>query len=179
MALTDKQLELKLCPIGFELVQEEHPVEASRSGCNTVFHYCDSQGIRASYAGCLHTIEAVFDGRGQLRPECEAAINAGTCNAVPLRKLELKANRALFFVDYRVLMERRRAQWALDEENSPIQFRRKRGDRKFVPSQVTPIAEEQPQPKRQKPQIEAPTEIQTNIMEQVLKKKVQDDSTSH
>jgi len=134
MALTDRQIELKLCPIGFELVQKEYPVDASRSGQNTVFHYCDPIGIRASYCGCLHTMEAVSDGRGHLRPECQQAIENRTCNARVLRIEELKAGRALYFVPYKELMERRGLKAAIDRENSPVQFRRKKPQGSFRPT---------------------------------------------
>lgn len=172
MALNEKQLELKLCPIGFELLADEHPVEASRSGCNTVFHYCEPLDCRASYAGCLHTLEAIMDGRGHLRPECEAAYLSGTCPAIAMRKMELRADRALFFVDYKELTRRRGIEWEKEREESPVQFRRKK-HRTFVPTTVVPLDDE-PEVSVQS-QREKPVEIQTNIMEQVLKKKVNDE----
>lgn len=169
MALNNKQLELKLCPIGLELLQEEHPVEASRAGRNMVYHHCDPLDYRASYAGCLFTMDAVFDGRGHLRPECQAAIDNGTCNAVAMRKMELQEDKALFFVDYVELQRRRGIEWAKAAEESPVQFRRRdRNQKRWTPTEV-PVTNDAPIAK-----VEAPTEIQTNIMEQVLKKKVAD-----
>lgn len=176
MALNEKQLELKLCPIGFELLEQEHPISASRGGKNVVFHYCDALEQRASYAGCLATLEAIAEGRGELRPDCEVAKLAGNCPAVRMRMDELRAGRSLYFVEYTELMERRRAQYAEDRENSPVQFRRKKFGTKFVPTRIAaedveaPVADITPAP-ISKPRIE----IQTNIMEQVLQKKVNDE----
>ena len=165
MALNEKQLELRLCPIGFELLQEENPVSASRSGGNTVFHYCDALDIRASYAGCLHTLEAIADGRGHLRPECEAAYISGTCPAVQMRKMELRADKALFFVSYHKLMAEREARYV--ETESVVRYGRQRGNTRFKPTEIE--ATETVEVVTKKPETE---EIQTNIMEQVLKKKV-------
>lgn len=181
MALNEKQLELKLCPIGFELIQDEHPVGMSRSGKNTVFHYCDALGQRASYAGCLHTLDAIAEGRGELRPDCVIAQAQGNCAAINMRKAELKLGRTLFFVDYEELLARRQEQYARDLEESPIQFRRKKRTGAFTATRITPVEgaeSEQPVEIKVEPKRSEPVEIQTNIMEQVLKKKVNDEQQS-
>lgn len=174
MALTEQQEALLLCGVGKQVILEDNDVEASRSPQNMVFHYCDPIGIRASYAGCLHTMDAVFDDRGHLRPDCQLAINAGTCNAMRLRKDELRANKALYYVPYFRLQEVRAEQLAAMPPTGRFGGP-KRADRKFVPTEVKLITEPKSEPKAK---VEAPNEIQTNIMEQVLKKKVQDDNSS-
>ncbi|WEU67319.1 hypothetical protein [Xanthomonas phage JGB6] len=45
-------------------------------------------------------------------------------SGLEMRKAELRAGRALFFVDYRKLMVLREAKLERDREESPIQFRR-------------------------------------------------------
>lgn len=183
MEFTPKQLELKLCPIGWDLLAQEHPVEKSKAGTNVVFHYCDPLGYRASYAGCLHTMDAVAEGRGHLRPDCQAEIECRTCPARAMRLQELKANRALFYVDYHQLMERRGLQVVQDREQSPVQFRRKRDQRAFVPTKVAPMPVRDPQPLRNKvvvkpmpkPRVEQDDGYNTDIMKQVLEKQVEDD----
>jgi hypothetical protein len=168
-----KQEELRLDAIGFELLQEENPVEASRYGRNTVFHYCETEDRRASYAGCLHTLEAVFDGRGHLVPTCEAAINSGTCEAVNKRKLELKEGRALFYVDYVELAKRRQEEIAKQDDDTP-RFGRRSKPGKFIPTQVKLLDEPTSEPKRVEPK-QAPIAPQVNIMEQVLKKRLENE----
>jgi hypothetical protein len=175
MALNDKQLELKLCPIGFELLEEENDVDASRGGNNIVFHYCDPTVSRDSYAGCLNTLEAIVEGRGHLRPDCEEAVRNGTCPAVAMRKQELMANRALYFVNYKELMRRRGLEWESAER--VVQYGRRRHQsqplnttRVNTPPVITkPIA----------PKHTAAPEIHTDILQKVLKKKVKDESESN
>lgn len=193
MALTDRQIELKLCPIGFELVQKENPVDASRSPQNTVFHYCDPLGIRASYCGCLHTMDAVADGRGYLRPDCQTAIENRTCNARVLRLEELKAGRALYYVGYEEIMQRRGIQAAIDRENSPIQFRRRKQEPfkpTVMPATIAEATSEEKKPskaalewheKNKARNFEASSrledmEIDTNIMAQVAQKRLEEEN---
>lgn len=182
MEKTDRQLELKLCAIGEELLMEENPVEKSRAGSNVVFHYCDPLERRASYAGCLHTLDAVEEGRGDLVPDCQAAIAAGTCPARKMRLEELRAGRALYYVDYHELTKRRGIKYAQDRESEQTRYRRPNTSVKFVPTQLTPVAH--PAPEKTAVEVKSePTkvldcEIDTNIMEKVLKKRLSDDSTA-
>lgn len=128
---------IKLDAISLKLIQEEYSHEASRRGTNTVFHACNVMAGRFSYASCLTVMEQAFAGKNEeLRPECHAAIKARTCPALAMRKAELKAERALFFVDYQdVTRERKRL---ADEAEPDILFGRRNKEvaprGKFVPT---------------------------------------------
>lgn len=172
-----KQIDLHLCPVGTVLLQKEYPPEASKAGRNTVYHSCEVYGGRPSYASCLFTLDAIAEGRDNLRPHCAEAVRNGTCVAVQMQKDEQAAGRALFFVDYLELTEARRAQWAKDLEESPIQFRRR--DRKegvrWKTTEVKPMEViEAMVPSKVAPKKEnlMDQEIDTNIFEQLVKHKV-------
>jgi len=188
---------IKLDAISLKLIQEEYPHEASRRGVNTVFHGCNIMQGRFSYASCLTVMDQAFAGKNEdLRPECHAAIRARTCPALAMRKAELKADRALFFVDYQdVTRERKRL---ADEAEPAILFGRRskevapRG--KFVPTvfdkQGRPIFDKQKaaevelqkqegpdntkfkKPQKPKPKIELMGDGEASIMQRVLEKKL-------
>lgn len=171
------QAAIKLCPIGIELIAEPNDLSMSRSGFNTVFHHCDIYQGRPSYASCLHVIELTMEKGDDftLRPDCSKAIRERNCPAVKMRMEELKAGHALFFVDYKKLMERRGMQAALDRETSPVQFRRKRSPQEFKPTTVMPAPRvEKPISTPAKPVSEP--DYNTNIMEKVVKKVLENEA---
>lgn len=196
-ALIDKAA-IKLDPIGIKLIQEEYPVDASRGGCNTIYHHCDVYQGRPSYASCLTVMDQAFEGKyEELRPECHKAVKAGTCPALAMRKAELKAGRALFFVDYRDVVRERQALHAATEPE--ILFGRRSKDTaprgKFVPTvfdkKGQPIFDKQKaseielhiqegpdnnkfKPQKSKPKIERVGAGEVNIMQKVLEKKLND-----
>lgn len=171
---------IRLCKIGAVMVTEDHPVAASRSGKNTVYHHCEIYQGRPSYASCLMVMDQTFEGVNHLRPDCQIAIEAGTCPALAMRRAELKAGKALFYVDYIELTKRRAIQNELDRESSPIQFRRNRTEKRFVPTQVQVLDADdiKSAPRKQtKPQVETEADdYNTNIMEQVVKKVLNDNN---
>lgn len=178
--LIDKA-KIKLCPIGIKLIEEENPVSASRSGKNTVYHHCEVYQGRPSYASCLMVMDMVAEGTAHLRPDCELAIKSGNCPAVAMRKAELRAGRSLFYVDYERLTAKRREQWALDRETSPVQFRRNKTEKKFVPTTFSAEDIEQEKKQRKPEPVTVTTkskdedDYNTNIMEKVVKKVIDND----
>jgi hypothetical protein len=76
---------------------ENLPVETSKSGKNSFYHACPLLNRRASYAVCLHTIDAAEDDRLPETCECSPHIGRGHCDALKMRKQEEEAGRALFF----------------------------------------------------------------------------------
>lgn len=89
----------RLSQIEFQLLSEPNEVNASFSGTNSYYHYCDVYGGRASYCVCLHTIAAVGAGRITLSTGCQDAIMKKTCPALFMRAKEIKEGRALYFLD--------------------------------------------------------------------------------
>lgn len=197
-ALIDKAA-IKLCPISIKLIQEEYPVDASRGGCNVIYHGCDIYQGRPSYASCLTVMDHAFEGKyEELRPECHRAVKAGTCPALAMRKAELKAGRALFFVDHRDMARER--QKLIDETEPEILFGRRSKESaprgKFVPTvfdkKGQPIFDKEKasevelhlqvgpdnnkfKPQKSKPKIERVGNGEVNIMQKVLEKKLNDD----
>lgn len=175
---------IKLCQIGIKLIQEERDMALSRGGRNTVYHNCDIYQGRPNYAACLMVMDQAFDGvNRELRPQCHDAIANRTCPALAMRKAELQAGRALFFVDYTELRERRQVQWALDEQNSPVQFRRRDGGGgRFKPTVMSAEDLAKVEARMENQVKEEPvrkTEVtdddyNLNIMEQVAKKVLND-----
>lgn len=73
------------------------PVDASRSGKNTVYHHCGQLERRASYAVCLFTLERFEKGKLRADSDCFQPLEKGLCSALALRAQEVEAGRALFF----------------------------------------------------------------------------------
>lgn len=182
--LTPEQAELILDPLKIHLIQQPNTVDMSRSGKNSVYFYCDIYSGRTSYAGCLHFLEAVANGLGHLRPDCEIALARGACPAAVMRKKELKAGKTLFFVDYEQWVIMNDAQKLRDKEESPIMYGKKRENRKFVPTTGLKAYEEdaivevksKPEPKPKKLEKLTDIEADTNIMEKVLKERLKNDN---
>lgn len=86
---------------------DSHPIEASESGQNA--HYCDHcnhAGHKPSYAACLHKIKLRKSGRlNTIWSDCSAAIGRKDCQALAMRKQEIDAGKALFFIDRAKLLE--------------------------------------------------------------------------
>lgn len=76
-----------------------YPVESSKSGKNAFYHHCDHRGQSASYAVCLHTLDAIDEGRikEDQFTDCQAACKTGMCEARRMRRKELDAGHALYF----------------------------------------------------------------------------------
>ncbi|WP_429236564.1 hypothetical protein [Aeromonas salmonicida] len=73
------------------------PVDASRSGKNTVYHHCGQLERRASYGVCLFTLECFDKGKLRSDSDCYQPISSGSCSAIALKAREIEAGRALFF----------------------------------------------------------------------------------
>lgn len=73
------------------------PVNASRSGKNTVYHHCGQLERRASYGVCLFTLECFDNGKLRSDSDCYQPISSGSCSAIALKAREIEAGRALFF----------------------------------------------------------------------------------
>jgi hypothetical protein len=76
-----------------------YPPKMSEGGINAYYlDDCAVVGHRPNYAVCLNKVNALKRD-GTLRgSECETAIRHKTCKALALRKEELKAGRAIYFV---------------------------------------------------------------------------------
>lgn len=96
-------------PITIEVL----PADVSKSGKNSFYHSCPLLNRRASYAVCLHTIDAAEDGRLPETCECNPHIGRGLCDALAMRKQEQEAGRALFF------QERKLATASSEKESKP------------------------------------------------------------
>ncbi|MGU5794286.1 hypothetical protein ACV1DW_15755 [Aeromonas hydrophila] len=73
------------------------PVDASRSGKNTVYHHCGQLERRAAYGVCLFTLECFDKGKLRTDSDCYQPISSGSCSAMALKAREIEAGRALFF----------------------------------------------------------------------------------
>ena len=70
--------------------------------------YCTHAQHSPPYAACLCRIAERKHGRLETRPDCSAAIGRKDCPALALRKQELDAGKAIFFVSRTELNERMR-----------------------------------------------------------------------
>jgi hypothetical protein len=169
---------IRLSAIELVLIEEPNDIDASRQGRNTVYLHCETYGGRPSYASCLCVIDQTIENDGQhaLRPDCAVRINDRTCPSIELRRAEIKAKRALFYIPYEKMAAARKAQAERDREDSPIKFRRKGKDtgRKFTPTDMTEFnaRQEKPVSAPRKPEVIKPVDddYNTNILEKVAKK---------
>lgn len=83
------------------------PVEASKSGRNAFYHSCPLLNRRASYAVCLHTIDAAKDGRLPESCECGPHIGRKLCDALKMREQEEAAGRSCSFKVFPSVTEER------------------------------------------------------------------------
>ena len=80
--------------------------EFSMGGINAFSHGCKTVGFTPGYAVCLHKMAAYErDGGLKAYPECEKAIRNKDCPAIAMRKEELVAGKALYFIDRNILRE--------------------------------------------------------------------------
>lgn len=80
------------------------PIEASMSGRNSVYQFCDARQQQVSYAVCLHTIKKIQDDsipRDQF-VECQRAYCHNNCPSAKMRAQEVAAGQALFFIPRRL-----------------------------------------------------------------------------
>jgi hypothetical protein len=83
------------------LFDKEYPIERSMSGDNSLYHFCETFNARSNYAVCLHTILAARrcdPDQEALRPMCYDAIKARQCPAIEMRREEIEAKRALYYL---------------------------------------------------------------------------------
>lgn len=80
-----------------------YPVDQSKSGRNSYYQFCDYRQQQASYAVCLHTLDAIEENRlaSDRFVECQRAYCHDECPAKVLRAQEVAAKRALFFIPRR------------------------------------------------------------------------------
>jgi hypothetical protein len=92
--------------VGFEDI-EIYPVDASKQGGNACYvDTCQVVGSRPAYAACLSRIQLRADGKSlPSQPECATAINRGECPAQAMRKEEIDAGQAIYFINRRKLRE--------------------------------------------------------------------------
>lgn len=83
-----------------QLVDEMvYPPKMSEGGINAYYlDDCAAVGHRPNYAVCLNKANALKRDGTLHGSECETAIRHKTCKALALRKEELKAGRAIYFV---------------------------------------------------------------------------------
>lgn len=77
-----------------------HPIEASMSGRNSVYNFCEQRGQSVSYAVCLHTIRRIEnnDLPSEIAVECQRGYCHNNCIAKKHKAEEVAAGHALYFV---------------------------------------------------------------------------------
>lgn len=75
------------------------PVEASMSGRNAFYQFCDARQQQVNYAVCLHTLKAIEEDRlaRDQFTDCQRYYCHNTCPAKGMREEERKAGKALYF----------------------------------------------------------------------------------
>ena len=106
--------------------EQVYPPEASRSGKNTYYHYCNSYNGRPNYGVCLFIVEAHEEKRLNSHEDCARSIRNGDCPALKMRQEERDAGRALYYVprpeltdEQRAAMQERKAKEYLGELPRP------------------------------------------------------------
>lgn len=76
------------------------PIEASESGRNTVYKFCEAIGQSSSYAVCLNRMKLVAAGKipDDEYIDCKRAIRNDNCQAKKMRAEEVSAGHALYYV---------------------------------------------------------------------------------
>lgn len=76
------------------------PIEASMSGRNSVYNFCEQRGQSVSYAVCLHTIRRIEanDLPAEIAVECQRGYCHNNCIAKKHKAEEVAAGHALYFV---------------------------------------------------------------------------------
>ncbi|ATW57991.1 hypothetical protein CNR34_00058 [Pseudomonas phage nickie] len=75
------------------------PIEASMSGRNSVYNFCERRGQSVSYAVCLHTIRRIEnnDLPAEIAVECQRGYCHNNCIAKKHKAEEVAAGHALYF----------------------------------------------------------------------------------
>ena len=89
------ELKDKSYPVGDEV----YPVDASMSGKNTFYLYCDQRGCKQNYGVCRFFIEKKKSGKlpANSFSDCSAAYDKNLCPAKVLHQEEIDAGRALYY----------------------------------------------------------------------------------
>lgn len=97
---------------------EIYPLEASAKGTNACYvDTCLVVGYRPSYASCLAKVEARKEGRlPTAQADCSTAIGRCECPAQAMRKQEVEAGQAIFFINRRKLNDVVRLREGLTQE---------------------------------------------------------------
>ena len=86
--------------------QPVYPAAQSMSGTNTYTVGCKEAGFRAGYAVCLNKIAAFERDRNlSTYAACESAIKSKSCPALPMREQERLADKAMYYIDRRLMLE--------------------------------------------------------------------------
>jgi hypothetical protein len=86
--------------------QSEYPPQQSGAGTNTYTIMCSVVGWRPGYCVCLAKIGAYErDHHLKSYPDCERGIRNKDCPALELRREEVTAGKALYYVDRQLLRE--------------------------------------------------------------------------
>ena len=76
------------------------PIEASMSGRNSVYNFCEQRGQSVAYAACLHTVRRIEnnDLPSEIAVECQRGYCHNNCIAKKHKAEEVAAGHALYFV---------------------------------------------------------------------------------
>lgn len=76
------------------------PIEASMSGRNSVYRFCEQRGQSVAYAVCLHTIRRIEDNTlpTEIAVECQRGYCHNNCVAKKMKAEEVAAGHALYFI---------------------------------------------------------------------------------
>lgn len=79
---------------------DEYTVDDSASGNNAYYVACSVVGQHAAYAACLSRLTQRKEGRLSVSyAACSSAIGKKDCPAIEMRKQELAAGKAMFFIN--------------------------------------------------------------------------------
>lgn len=75
------------------------PIEASMSGRNSTYRFCDQREQFVSYAVCLHTLRRIEDNTlpAEIAVECQRGYCHNNCVAKVMKAEEVDAGHALYF----------------------------------------------------------------------------------
>lgn len=93
-------------PLKDEELELIYPPEKSMSGRNSTYRFCEARGQSAAYAVCLHTLKAIDENRldSNQAIDCQRAYCHGQCVAADMRKEEIAAKQALYYVERRAVI---------------------------------------------------------------------------
>lgn len=82
-------------PVGDQVL----PLEVSMQGKNKFYHFCEVTGKNEHYGICLHIKGALERGQKLQLTDCVHAIACDNCPAQALRREEIAADRALYYIE--------------------------------------------------------------------------------